>query len=98
MKPRSRGRLESTSHADGAAQGPSGRLLDIAPARAMRRKAPAPAAGKSVHEPRRDAELLTIASYVLAVEPRAIPNGDQTIAALSARRTIGFAQEPASKT
>jgi hypothetical protein len=63
----------------------------------MRREAPAPAADKSVHEPRRDAEVLTIASNVLAVEQWAIPNGDQTIAALSARRTIGFAQRQPSR-
>lgn len=58
----------------------------------MRREAPAAAADKCVHSPRRDAEVLTIASNVLAVQQRAIPNGDRTIAALSARRTIGFAQ------
>jgi hypothetical protein len=59
----------------------------------MRREAPAPAADKSVHTPPRDAEVLTIASNVLAVEQRAIPNGDRTMAALSARRTIGFVQK-----
>ncbi len=61
----------------------------------MRRERPAPAADKSVHNPRRDSEVLTIASNVLAVQQRAIPNGDRTIAALSARRTIGFAQRQA---
>jgi hypothetical protein len=64
----------------------------------MRREAPAPAADKPVHEPRRDAEVATIASNVLAVEQRAIPNGDQTIAALSTRPHDRIRPKPARET
>lgn len=44
---------------------------------------------------RREAPAAAAGKYV---EQSAIPNGDQTIAALSARRTIGFAQKPARET
>jgi hypothetical protein len=40
-----------------------------------------------------EARVLTTASDVLAAEQRAIPGGDRTMAALSAWRTIGFAEK-----